>query len=146
MGVFASESFQEKAFGYVRENSLEEVTVFPGEQKGEDKWQYFKEADIFCFPSHYESESFGNVVVEAMMFELPVVATQWRGIPGLIAEGKTGVTVPVKSPAEVAEKLEQLILDDNMRRSFGSNGRERFLSLYELDSFILNLQTHFKSI
>ena len=41
---------------------------------GEEKRRLFRESDCFCFPTYYPAESFGIVVIEAMAFELPVVA------------------------------------------------------------------------
>lgn len=146
VGVFASECFRKKALRYLIEHKLEEVVFFPGEKKGDEKWRYFVDADIFCFPSFYESESFGNVIAEAMMFELPVVATKWRGIPDLIEENQTGMTVSTRNPQEVATMVEKLIIDSDLRIQYGRSGRNRFLSKYQLDSFILNLQNHFISV
>jgi glycosyltransferase involved in cell wall biosynthesis len=45
---------------------------------GEDKWRCFGRADLFVFPSTYIGESFGLVLLEAMMWGLPIVATDWR--------------------------------------------------------------------
>jgi glycosyltransferase involved in cell wall biosynthesis len=146
VGEYGSPTFKEQATSLCKKNNLEEVVFFRGEKKGHEKWQYFLEADIFCFPSFFESESFGNVLVEAMMFELPVVGTRWRGIPGLIDENKTGFTVAIKDPRDTANKLENLLVDANLRREYGKNGRQKFLSTYQKESFFQNLQHHFVNI
>ena len=61
---------------------------FPGVQTGPDKNEYYRNADIFVFPSYFHSETFGIVLLEAMCFSLPVVATRWRGIPEVVEEGE----------------------------------------------------------
>jgi glycosyltransferase involved in cell wall biosynthesis len=81
-----------------------------------------------------------------MMFELPVVGTRWRGIPGLIDEHKTGFIVAIKDPAATANKLEELILDANLRQEYGKNGRQKFLATYQTESFFQSLQNHFVNI
>jgi glycosyltransferase involved in cell wall biosynthesis len=146
LGEYGTTTFKYQAAGFCKNNDLEEVVFFRGEKKGHEKWQYFVSADIFCFPSFYESESFGNVLVEAMMFELPVVGTRWRGIPDLIDENKTGFTVAIKDPIDLANKLEEFIVDANLRLEYGRNARKKYLSTYQVDNFFLTLQQHFVNI
>jgi glycosyltransferase involved in cell wall biosynthesis len=146
VGEYGTPTFQEQAACFCKKNNLEEVVFFRGEKKGHEKWPYFIAADIFCFPSFFESESFGNVLVEAMMFELPVVGTRWRGIPDLIDENRTGFTVAIKDPTDTAHKLEQLIVDATLRQEYGRNARQKFLSTYQIDRFFHNLQHHFVAI
>jgi glycosyltransferase involved in cell wall biosynthesis len=136
MGQFTSESFERAAKNYCAEYGIEKVVSFLGECVDDAKWHYFGQADIFCFPSFYESESFGNVAVEAMMFGLPVVATRWRGIPDVVRDGDTGLLVPVHDPAALAGALMRLIDDPGLRRTLGVNGRRRYLDEYTLEKHI----------
>lgn len=140
VGDFASQIFKDKVVAYCRNNSLEDIVCFPGVKKGHEKWQYFLGADIFCFPSFFEAESFGNVVVEAMMFELPVVGSHWRGIPDIVAEGTTGWLVPPKDPIATANKLSTLIKDASLRKQMGMAGRQRYLEKYRLEQFLVNMR------
>jgi len=109
VGDFASDDYKRIVLDYIRAHELEEFVHFAGVKKGDEKWKYFLDSDIFCFPSFFEAESFGNVVVEAMMFELPVVASKWRGIPSIVEDGKTGFLVEPKNSTQTAEKLKKLI-------------------------------------
>lgn len=135
VGEFASQHFQDTITAYCQNNRLEDVVHFPGVKKGEEKWQYFREADVFCFPSFFEAESFGNVVVEAMMFELPVVATQWRGIPDLVKEQETGLLVPVRNAPRTAHALQRLIDNADLRLRMGKAGRKKYEEHYKIDAF-----------
>jgi glycosyltransferase involved in cell wall biosynthesis len=146
VGDYGTPTFKEQALTFCKENNLEKVVIFRGEKKGHEKWQYYIDADVFCFPSFYESESFGNVLVEAMMFELPVVGTRWRGIPDLIDENKTGFIVPIKDAKDTANKLEAFIVDTNLRQEYGRNARKKFLSTFQVECFFHNLQKHFVNI
>ena len=140
IGDFVSSEFQEQAETYCRTHHLQHLVAFAGVKQGDAKWQYFREADIFCFPSYYESESFGNVAVEAMMFSLPVVATRWRGIPDIVEDGKTGLLVPVKNPEATATALRQLIERPDERLKMGEAGRAKYVARYQLSSFINHME------
>ena len=140
VGGFTSPEFQKAVETYCHTHHLQDIVDFAGVQQGEDKWRYFREADIFCFPSHYESESFGNVAVEAMMFSLPVVATHWRGIPDIVADGQTGCLVPIKDPKATAAALRQLILHPDERHRLGEAGRAKFVAQYQLPTFIATME------
>jgi glycosyltransferase involved in cell wall biosynthesis len=136
MGQFACASFEHIARDYCRQHGLEQVVSFLGECVHDTKWRYFRAADIFCFPSFYESESFGNVAVEAMMFGLPVVATRWRGIPDVVDDGVSGILVPIRDSAALAGALMRLIDDPELRRTLGMNGRRKYLDEYTVEKHI----------
>ncbi len=146
MGDFATAAFKETAFAYCKAQGIADQIDFAGVKQGDDKWQYFLQADIFCFPSFYESESFGNVAVEAMMFQLPVVATQWRGIPDIVQDGTTGLLVPVRDAGKTAEALTKLIDDPQLRQRMGKAGRARYVSTFQFDNFLHNMQQAFLTI
>ena len=146
MGGQHDSSFMKQLHEFCREHRLENVVNFIGVKTGAEKWDYFREADILCFPSFFESESFGNVLVEAMMFELPVVATQWRGIPSLVIDGENGFLIPIKAAALTAEALEKLIANPALRKKMGKTGRAIFEQKYRLNTFIDNINEALASV
>ena len=79
--------------------------AFCGRKVDDEKWAHYRAADIFCFPTHYSAESFGNVLLEAMMFELPVVSTAWRGVSGIVEEGVTGFLARSKTRRKLPHGL-----------------------------------------
>lgn len=140
VGKFYTEESKEKLLKYCETEGLEEHVEFAGVKVGNEKWAYFQEADIFCFPSYFESESFGNVVVEAMMFGLPVVGSNWRGIPTIINADETGFVIPPKTPTLLAKKLRMLIKHPDLREVMGEQGRSRFLRFYQLPRFLDDME------
>ena len=58
---------------------IQQQVVLSGVLIGVDKWRAFGRAEIFVFPTVAPFESFGIVLAEAMMFSLPILATDWRG-------------------------------------------------------------------
>jgi glycosyltransferase involved in cell wall biosynthesis len=119
---------------------------FLGVRKDLDKFAHFAACDIFCFPSHFEAESFGLVLVEAMQFAKPVVSTRWRGIPSVVQEGVNGFLVPVEDPSAVAVELERLARDPELRQRMGAEGRRIFLQDLTLEAFHRNMERALLSV
>ena len=69
-------------------------------------------------------------VIEAMLTGLPVVATDIRGPREQVVAGMTGLIVPARSVAPLAEALRRLVGDADFRASAGEAGRMRALDLY----------------
>jgi glycosyltransferase involved in cell wall biosynthesis len=107
---------------------------------GEEKFECFAQADIFCFPTFFEAESFGLVALEAMQFELPVVATNWRGVPSVVEDNKSGFLVPPRDPGALAAKLEAFLVDPALRMKMGQKGRRNFLEKFTTKRFNEDLQ------
>jgi glycosyltransferase involved in cell wall biosynthesis len=83
----------------------------------------YRSADVFCFPTRYEP--FGIVVLEAMLFGLPCVATRTGAIPEMIQEGETGYLVPPENVEALAARLISLLGDRGLARRLGEAGMKR---------------------
>ena len=79
-------------------------------------------ADVVCQVSRWE-EAFGWVIAEAMAAGRPVVATRVGGIPELVTDVGTGFLVAPRAPAEIAQRLVQLLEDSALRARMGAAGR-----------------------
>ena len=123
----------------VSEYQLTGIVTGHGKKYGTEKVQFFKNADIFVFPTFYHNECFPLVLLEAMQSGLPVVSTTEGGIPDIVLEGETGYLVPQKNVTALAEKLELLIKDPSRRVQFGKAGKKRFNELFTLGVFENNL-------
>jgi glycosyltransferase involved in cell wall biosynthesis len=146
VGEFVSTDYRKELERELCERSLEDCVHFTGPKVGEKKWMIYREADIFCYPSFFPSESFGKVVIEAMMFELPVVATKWRGIPGIVEDGVTGFLVATQNADELADRLEILLRDENLRKAMGQRGRERYLRHFTEEQYLQGLRNVFLEV
>lgn len=143
MGRWGDPVFQAECEGFLRMHGLQEKVEFLGVKRDEEKLEYFAACDIFCFPSHFEAESFGLVLIEAMQFAKPVVSTNWRGIPSVAQDGVNGFTVPVEDPAAVADRLLRLINDPELRVRMGIEGRRIFAERFTLERFQRSMEDAF---
>ena len=139
-GKWASASFRKKVESFVETQQLSDIVEFPGVITGDKKWRAYAESDIFCFPSYFQSESFGVVLIEAMQFGLPVVSTQWRGIPSVIQHEENGYLVPVKNPKAIADSLQKLIENPGLREQMGKCSRKLFLENYKINNYCRRME------
>jgi glycosyltransferase involved in cell wall biosynthesis len=79
----------------------------------------YRRHDLLVFPSSYEG--FGLVVIEAMSQGLPVVATPVGCAATLVRTGETGVQVPPRDPAAIADAIVALMQSPCERRRLGEN-------------------------
>ena len=135
MGKWGDASFETECRERVVRQGLADRVSFLGVKQDLEKFRHFAACDIFCFPSYFEAESFGLVLVEAMQFAKPVVSTLWRGIPSVVADGVNGFLVPIRDPQAVAGKLRALAMDASLRRRMGEEGRRIFVRDFTLEAF-----------
>ena len=88
----------------------------------------FAAADVFCLPSWWEAMPLS--VLEAMAAGLPVVATDVGDVGRAVDDGVTGHVVPVRDPERLAEALEAVLTDRELRLKMGSAGRSRVVDLF----------------
>ncbi len=88
--------------------------------------QLLTHATVFACPSIYEP--LGIVNLEAMACGTAVVGSRTGGIPEVVAEGETGLLVPVGEPEPLAEALNTLLRDPDRADAMGQAGRKRAVS------------------
>jgi glycosyltransferase involved in cell wall biosynthesis len=88
----------------------------------------FQRAAIFCLPSVTRAEAFGVVLLEAMAWGLPIVASDiaGSGVPWVNQHGVTGLNVPAGDAPALAAALAQLLGDPEQRARMGREARRRF--------------------
>lgn len=85
---------------------------------------WYSLADIVTVPSA-PREAFGLVNVEAMAAGVPVIASNAGGIPEIVENGVTGYLIHSHDfPTGLAERINTLLQDENLRRKIGMAGRE----------------------
>jgi glycosyltransferase involved in cell wall biosynthesis len=82
----------------------------------------YQALDVFALSSI--REGLPNVLLEAMAFAVPVVATRIAGIPGLIDDGDNGLLVPAGDVDALTAALSRLHVDAPLRERLGQAGRQ----------------------
>ncbi len=100
--------------------------------------------DIFCLPSY--REGMPRSIIEAMSMKCAIVATNIRGSREEVVDGETGFLVNLKSPSEIAEKIDILSSNSNLLESMKQKSRERALSLYDEEIVVKKQIDIFKNL
>jgi colanic acid/amylovoran biosynthesis glycosyltransferase len=80
-----------------------------------------------------DEEGIPNVLKEAMALGLPVVGTRHAGIPELIEDGVSGVLVPERDEAALADALQRLAREPGRWTAMGRAGRAKIEMEYDID-------------
>jgi glycosyltransferase involved in cell wall biosynthesis len=83
---------------------------------------FYYNADVFAFAPIW-NEGFGIPPVEAMAAGVPVVATRSGAIPEIVRDQQTGFLVGKNDPRALAERMLQLLRDDDLREKMGRAAR-----------------------
>lgn len=122
---------------------LNGCSAYHGPKYGDEKYAFYRDADIFVLPSY--TEALPVSILEAMQFALPVVASNVGGVSAEVEEGVSGFLLGGKQPimlntfrpdvCEIADKLQVLLTDTDLRHKMGSAGREKFEREFTLEVF-----------
>jgi alpha-maltose-1-phosphate synthase len=107
------------------------VIWIPGMLAKPEVIQILSHATVFVCPSEYEP--LGIVNLEAMACGSAVVASAVGGIPEVVADGETGLLVPVGDEAALASAVNVLIRDPARAAEFGARGRQRAAAEFSWD-------------
>jgi glycosyltransferase involved in cell wall biosynthesis len=127
----------------IADAGLEDHVKLLGMISGQEKQQAFGRADIFVFPSIAPYESFGLVMVEAMMWGIPIVASQWRGNSDILKNSEGSQTFePAKCAKALEECLRYMLLKKEQWPTMGQANRALFLEHYDQRSGKYNLANY----
>jgi glycosyltransferase involved in cell wall biosynthesis len=105
----------------------------------EQKKSALEEADCLVFPTFYEGETQGLVLLEAMSSGLPVITTSWRGVPEVLPVGGLHACA-IRNPEEVSRLMFKVV-------DFAEFAvyREAFLARFEASRFITSMAQAFSA-
>jgi len=108
---------KEKILRSAYELDLKDRFVFAGFR--EDIGNFLKTFDIFVLAS--KKEGMGTSILDAQSVGLPVIACETGGIPEIISHGENGLLVPQKNAIRLAEAIQLLVQDHQLRKTLGQN-------------------------
>lgn len=127
----------------VKRLDLKGCIQFAGQIQQERIPLFMHQANIFAISSF--SEGFPVVLLEAMAAGLPIVATNVGGIPEIVEEEVNGYLVNTKSPDEIANKIQILLQNNEMREEISANNREK-AKLYSWDKVALKVEKEYQRV
>jgi glycosyltransferase involved in cell wall biosynthesis len=91
--------------------------------------------DVFVMPTL--EEGFGLSIIEAQLFNLPVIASEVDGIPEIIEDGISGLLVPPKNYEALSKAINLLLKNESLSKKLGKAGHE-----IVLEKFVANVQAN----
>jgi glycosyltransferase involved in cell wall biosynthesis len=116
----------------IKDHHLEKHVLLAGFRP--DVLALHKAFDIFAMSS--VTEGLGTSLLDAMAAAKPIVATATGGIPEVVVDGQTGLLVPPRDHAAMADAIVTLLKDDDLRRRMGQAGRKRACSQFSAERMV----------
>lgn len=122
--------------------NIEQSVIFTGES--DDLPKLFSVIDILVSSSLFEGIS--NALLEGMAARKPIVATRIDGTLELILHGETGLLVPPENPEQLAQAIQQLLSDPDLRIRLGNAGRLRASTFFHIDRLMQQTEELYLSV
>jgi glycosyltransferase involved in cell wall biosynthesis len=110
---------------------------FPGWLDPSETAALLQRTDILALPSFVET--LPMAVIEAFAYGVAVVATPVGAVPEVVAHGRNGLLVPVGNVEALADALNQLLENGELRRRLGDSARRDHAERYEINAYITRL-------
>ncbi|MHB0858708.1 MAG: glycosyltransferase [Anaerolineae bacterium] len=112
--------------------------------------ELFQQSDLFCLAcvraQNGDRDGIPVALMEAMACELPVVSTPVAGIPELIEDSRSGFLVPEADARSLADALERLITNEDLRHEMGAKGRQTVLEGFQVQQGAARMAAIFQRV
>jgi len=118
--------------------------TFRGRVDDEELRREYARCDVFVAPSRFES--FGLILLEAMMFAKPVVAADIGGLAEIVEDGVTGVLVPADDAPQLARALQRLLESPETRATIGENGHRVYHERFSVERMAVGAEAYYRRL
>lgn len=125
----------------VTKRNLNKSVNYLGKKYGEEKSRIISASDLLAFPTFYENETFGLVLLEAMQQATAVVTTDEGGIPDIVENHKSGLITKKNNPEDLAAKIEEILQNPDFAKKLGENGKVIYANKFKLQKWENSLIT-----
>ena len=142
--VYSGEDYiKQELIQYIKDKGLEDTVLLLGQVN--DMSSFYGMLDLFVLPS-IQPEPFGLVVIEAMEFGIPVIATNHGGPVEIIDEGIDGYLVDYKKADQMAGRIIELVSDEKKRKEMGKKGQEMKRKKYSVSAMVKSIESIFSEV
>ncbi|MDO5558764.1 MAG: glycosyltransferase [Oscillospiraceae bacterium] len=128
-------------------DNIEDRVHFLGRLSDSDLKAALRDCDIFVLPSVENSEAFGIVQMEAMVYSKPVINTSLpTGVPYVSLDGESAITVPPKDEKALAGAINTLVHDDQMRQQYGQEALRCVREKYDMKKVMDSISKMYEEI
>jgi glycosyltransferase involved in cell wall biosynthesis len=110
----------------------------------------YRRASVFVLPcivtDEGDRDGIPNVILEAMAARLPVISTPVSGIPEVVRDGETGLSVPQRDPAAIADAVERLIGDPALAAGVAERANAFVRAEFDPDRNVDRLLAEFQTV
>ena len=104
---------------------------------------FYKSIDLLILPSQ-QPDPLPTVVLEAMQYELPVIATAQGGALEMVIENETGIFIPLNNVTEAVDNIIKILNADKLNK-LGLAGKKRVTEYFSAASFEKNIISVFEN-
>ncbi|MEN8374462.1 MAG: glycosyltransferase family 4 protein [Gemmatimonadota bacterium] len=126
------------------ELGVADIVTFHGHVSDDQLIRHYERADVFVLPAAFDEkgdvEGLGVVLIEAMAYGRPAIASDAGGIPDIVRHGENGLLVPPGDAEALAAAIESLALDPARVADLGRRGREYVAERFGWPSVIGSLE------
>lgn len=132
----------------INDHGLQKKVFLVGRISSTELPAYYEACNVFCLPSVEKSEAFGVVLLEAMSYGRPIVATKifGSGVPWVNCEGVSGTNVQVRDPAALASALREICENQELANKYGQGALNRFHDVFTDSIFLTNIVSLYRQI
>lgn len=135
------DSIKQELVQYIENKNLTKTVILLGQVN--DMVNFYSNIDLFVLPS-IQPEPFGLVVIEAMEFGLPVIATNHGGPIEIIDDGIDGYLVGYENAEEMAERIIELMSNVEKCREMGEKGKKKKRKKFSVPAMVKSIENVFK--
>jgi glycosyltransferase involved in cell wall biosynthesis len=136
--IYGNGSLYEKCEVFINDNFPPDYVCLKGWANQEIKSDALKSADIYVMPSHFEG--FPNALLEAMISEIAVIATNVGAVEEIVIDGFNGLITESHNPVKLAQNLETLLLEPDKRTQYAIEAKKTVLERFTLEIAVEKLK------
>lgn len=116
-----------------RKLGVEEEVTFAGRVADQEIRDFYCACDAFLFPN--ENQTWGLAVLEAMACGAPVIVSKGAAVQEVLTDNETAFLFPARAPEALAERIETVIRQPQLRREVANRGMEMARNRYNWERF-----------